>query len=257
MADFWIKLEKGTPDKPEVYEIASILGIDPDAALGKLIRVWCWADSNSENGHIKSVTNVLIDRITMSQGFADAMKAVGWLADEEIPNFDRHLGDSAKKRAKDAERKRKSRDCADKCHTKSVTESGLDKSRVDNIKTPLPPEGDQCSGGESSDEPTGQPKIPPCPHMEIISAYHEILPELQGVVTDRWIGSVRARDLQARWRESPKHQSVDFWRRYFAQVRTFPHQMGENDRNWRADLGWLIKRSNFDKMIERILARQA
>jgi len=134
MADFWIKLEKNTPDKPEIFEMAEILSIDPDAVLGKLIRVWCWVDSNSSDGHIKSVTPVLIDRLTMSQGFADAMKTVGWLDENFIPNFYRHLGESAKKRAKDAERKRKSRTSSEGCHNKSVTESGLDKSRVDKIK---------------------------------------------------------------------------------------------------------------------------
>ena len=45
MADFWIKIEKSTPDKPEIFEMAEILGVDPDAILGKLIRVWAWMDS--------------------------------------------------------------------------------------------------------------------------------------------------------------------------------------------------------------------
>ena len=146
MADFWIKLEKNTPDKPEIFEMAEILGIDPDAALGKLIRVWCWVDSNSSDGHIKSVTPVLIDRLTMSQGFADAMKTVGWLDENSIPNFDRHLGESAKKRAKDAERKRKSRIISEECPQKSVTESGLDKSRVDKIKD-IDEKGDEKGEG--------------------------------------------------------------------------------------------------------------
>ena len=134
MADFWIKLEKNTPDKPEIFEMAELLSIDPDAVLGKLIRVWCWVDSNSSDGHIKSVTPVLIDRLTMSQGFADAMTSVGWLEENSIPNFARHLGESAKKRAKDSERKRLSRKTSEGCPKKSVTESGLDKIRVDKIR---------------------------------------------------------------------------------------------------------------------------
>lgn len=138
MADFWIKVEKSTPDKPEVFEIAQILNMDPDAVLGKLIRFWIWADSNSDDGHIKSVTNVLIDRVTMSPGFADAMRTAGWLDENNIPNFSRHLGQSAKKRANDSERKRKSRNVTTKsvkCHKESVTETGLDKSREDKIKS--------------------------------------------------------------------------------------------------------------------------
>jgi len=234
MADFWIKLEKNTPDKPEIFEMAEILSIDPDAVLGKLIRVWCWVDSNSSDGHIKSVTPVLIDRLTMSQGFADAMKAVGWLDENSIPNFDRHLGESAKKRAKDAERKRKSRTSSEECHNKSVTESGLDKSRVDKIK-------------DSSQES----KIPPCPHEKIIDLYHKTLPELQAVNKTLWKGSKREKDLTARWRQNEEFRKSEFWKWYFNSVKQSVFHMGENDRQWKADLGWLIKKDNFIKMVEK------
>ena len=234
MADFWIKLEKNTPDKPEIFEMAEILAIDPDAVLGKLIRVWCWVDSNSSDGHIKSVTPVLIDRLTMSQGFADAMKTVGWLDENSIPNFDRHLGESAKKRAKDAERKRKSRTSSEECHKKSVTESGLDKSRVDKIK-------------DSSQES----KIPPCPHEKIIDLYHKTLPELQSVNKTLWKGSKREKDLTARWRQNEEFRKSEFWNWYFNSVKQSVFHMGENDRQWKADLGWLIKKDNFIKMVEK------
>ncbi|HDV0969774.1 TPA: hypothetical protein RHZ68_000076 [Escherichia coli] len=39
MASSWIKVEVITPDKPEIFQIAEILGIDPDAVLGKLVRI--------------------------------------------------------------------------------------------------------------------------------------------------------------------------------------------------------------------------
>lgn len=139
MADFWIKIEKGTPDKPEILELSDILGMeDPDTVTGKMIRVWSWFDSNSENGHAPSVTKVLLDRVTGVPGFTDALVIVGWLNKTDdgflIPNFDRHMGKGAKKRASDAERKRKSRECHSKGVTKPVTEKGLDKSRVDKSK---------------------------------------------------------------------------------------------------------------------------
>lgn len=137
MADFWIKVEKSTPDKAEIFEMAAMLDIDPDAVLGKLIRVWSWVDSNSSDGHIKSVTHVLINRVTNCGGFSEAMKEVGWLLENEIPNFDRHLGENAKKRSKDAERKRKSRTLSTTGHTESVTEKGLDKSREDKIRVEI------------------------------------------------------------------------------------------------------------------------
>jgi hypothetical protein len=91
-----------------------------------------------------------------------------------------------------------------------------------------------------------------CPHMEIIDAYHEALPELPGIVKSRWSGSKDEEALRARWREDARHQSLDFWRRFFAAVRTNPHWMGENDRGWSASLRWLVQRSSFDKVIDRM-----
>ena len=96
---------------------------------------------------------------------------------------------------------------------------------------------------------------PDCPHREIIDAYHEILPELPGVLVDRWAGQ-RARDLATRWRESGKHQTLAFWRWFFNQVRKRRHYLGENDRGWRADLGWLLQRRNFDKILEAAVSAQ-
>lgn len=50
MASSWIKVEVITPDKPEIFQIAEILGIDPDAVLGKLVRIWVWADQQTIDG---------------------------------------------------------------------------------------------------------------------------------------------------------------------------------------------------------------
>ena len=167
MADFWIKVEKCTPDKPEILEMAADLGIeDPDTVMGKLIRVWSWFDSNSEKGHAPSVTIVLLDRLTGVRGFSEAMIKVGWMKKNSdgsiiVPHYDRHLGKGAKKRASDSERKRVQREkekalsakSHGECHTESVTGSGQtlgqnrDQSRVDKIRKDL------------KDQNKGQPKI--------------------------------------------------------------------------------------------------
>ncbi|WP_455565897.1 DnaT-like ssDNA-binding domain-containing protein [Pectobacterium jejuense] len=106
MAYEWIKVEVITPDKPEIYQLAEILSIDPDSVLGKLIRLWSWADQQTidgnANGNATSVTKNAIDRITFFPGFADALLQVGWLKVEGntlmFPNFERHNGKSSKKR---------------------------------------------------------------------------------------------------------------------------------------------------------------
>ncbi|WGL96473.1 DnaT-like ssDNA-binding domain-containing protein [Arsenophonus nasoniae] len=103
MASSWIKVEVITPDKPEIYQIAEILSIDPDAVLGKLIRIWAWADLQTLDGNAGSVTKSVLDRLTFVTGFADALIQVGWMREIDgkliLPNFDRHNGESSKKRA--------------------------------------------------------------------------------------------------------------------------------------------------------------
>lgn len=112
MAGDWIKFELITLDKPEVCQIADLAGIDPDAAVGKLLRVWGWFDQQTEDGNAPSVTKKLLDRMVGVSGFCDFMIAVGWMletADDEgpfvsLPNFGRHNGETAKKRLLTAKR---------------------------------------------------------------------------------------------------------------------------------------------------------
>ena len=74
MAGDWIKVECVTPDKPEVFQIAEDLGIDPEHAFGCLVIIWIWADLQTVDGNAKgngggngggngvSVTKTLLDR---------------------------------------------------------------------------------------------------------------------------------------------------------------------------------------------------
>lgn len=98
----------------------------------------------------------------------------------------------------------------------------------------------------------GKPSTPPCPHQEIISLYNKILPELQAVIPDRW-GGQRAKHLQARWRESEKHQSLKFWENLFTVLRNYSWYLGQNDRGWSANLGWIVEKKNFDNLIEKFV----
>ncbi|MFL7749321.1 DNA replication domain protein [Raoultella ornithinolytica] len=128
MASSWIKVEVITPDKPEIFQIAEILNIDPDAVLGKLVRIWAWADQQTVDGNAGSVTKGVLDRIAFITGFADALIAVGWLAYDGnkliLPNFERHNGESSKKRALTNRRVAAHR----KNETQKVTQPALQKS---------------------------------------------------------------------------------------------------------------------------------
>lgn len=98
---------------------------------------------------------------------------------------------------------------------------------------------------------TGAAKNKPCPHEEIIDLYHKILPALPRVLVQRWKGSLRERNLRSLWQADEIHRDMRFWEWFFRAVRTNPHWLGENDRGWTADLGWLVKRENFDKVCTR------
>ena len=123
MAGDWIKVEHSTPDKPEVIQMASILKIDQDSVCGKLLRLWIWADQQTVDGNALSVTNLFVDRLTFCDGFANALRQVGWLDGRDghlsIPNFDAHNGQTAKKRAQTNKRVAKKREC----NAESVTGS--------------------------------------------------------------------------------------------------------------------------------------
>lgn len=103
MAGDWIKFEHSTPHKPEVFAIADAVGLDADAVVGKLIRVWIWADQQTYDGSLP-VTASIIDRVAGHSGFADAMRVAGWLGANGFPNFSRHNGRTAKRRADNAKR---------------------------------------------------------------------------------------------------------------------------------------------------------
>lgn len=93
---------------------------------------------------------------------------------------------------------------------------------------------------------------PDCPQAEIVALYHELLPAHRRMRV--WDGE-RAKSLRARWREDPKRQSLDYWRRFFAYVATSPFLTGQVEAKDRppfvADLEWLVTKKNFIKVIER------
>ena len=108
MAGDWIKFELATMDKPEVCQIADLADIDPDAVVGKLMRVWGWFDQQTESGNAPSVSKKLLDRLVGVSGFCEFMQSVGWMIDGDgiisLPNFDRHNGKTAKNRVLTAKR---------------------------------------------------------------------------------------------------------------------------------------------------------
>ena len=91
----------------------------------------------------------------------------------------------------------------------------------------------------------GKKGPPPCPQKQIIELYHQILPEMTRIEVwdeqaEKW--------LRARWRQRKAWQNLEWWSDYFKLVRESPFLMG-NKTTWQADLRWLIRSSNFAKVL--------
>ena len=104
----WIKIEICTPDKPEVCSLATQLRMDSDAVVGKLVRLWSWAELNRINPNDLGVTKEFIDKLVGRKGFAQALMQTGWLieTDEKLSfrNFKRHNSPVAQNKALTAKR---------------------------------------------------------------------------------------------------------------------------------------------------------
>ena len=90
-----------------------------------------------------------------------------------------------------------------------------------------------------------------CPHDEIIALYHKILPANPRVKV--W-NDTRKGYLRSRWREDESRQDLSWWERFFTYISQSAFLTGRVDQSQRkpfiADLEWIVKPSNFVKIIE-------
>lgn len=102
--------------------------------------------------------------------------------------------------------------------------------------------------------------MPKCPHADIIAIYHELLP-----TAPRMQIRTKARDslMQARWREVcaegklSKEEGLNAFRVFFGrQVAQSKFLTGRaqprrpDERPFKADLEWLMRPTNFVKVLE-------
>ncbi len=107
----WIKVETHTPDKAELRQVARLCHCSKADAFLAFFRVFVWLDEQTEDGHVDFFTAADADDIAGLKGFGEALEAVGWVRFSQtgavVSNWDRHNGESAKKRALKAERQRR------------------------------------------------------------------------------------------------------------------------------------------------------
>lgn len=147
MAGDWIKMRSDLFTHPKVVRISSALKADTLRTVGGLMSVWCLFDAHSADGILEGYRVETLDDHLRWPGFAAAMMAVRWLSDDGeslvLPEFDTHNGQSAKRRAQDADRKQAVRKAsaseADKTRTRE------EKRREENKEQPQTPKADAPS----------------------------------------------------------------------------------------------------------------
>ncbi len=131
--------------------------------------------------------------------------------------------------------------------TQSVS-SGMPERTLTNNQEPITNnhiEAKEAKASSSADAP------PTCPHQKIIALYHEHMPLNPRIKI--WEGT-RQTNLQARWRSDPKRQDLDYWERLFKYCAKSEfltgRTEGKGDRPFLPSLEWMVKASNFNKIIE-------
>lgn len=224
MAGDWIKFELATPDKPEVWAIAAALNIDPDAVVGKLLRVWGWFDQQTENGNAPSVSKMLLDRLVGVTGFCNAVIDAEWMLDDgkqlSLPHFDRHNGKTAKNRALTAKRVAG--------HKAKTNAEGNEKV----TQTPLPKEEKRREENNIKDKANGKPLVTFSRWLEIVKEQNEKpIPEDSSIFEYAQDAGIDSDFLRLAW--------VEFKARYSDDSKRY--------KDWRAVFGKAV-RGNWFKL---------
>ena len=151
MVPNWLPIRCDLHDDPAVIAIACAVGCDEFAVVGRLVRLWAWANEQLVDGNAASVTGLWIDRYLSMSGFADAMTKAGWLEAVEggvrFPKFDVWNSQGAKVRLVTSRRVQKHR-AKRNAESNAPSVTGETKvplprgrGRVTDIEPPYPPAG--------------------------------------------------------------------------------------------------------------------
>jgi hypothetical protein len=253
MAGDWIKMSATLRTNPKVVRISSALKADRLRVVGGLHAVWCLFDAHSLDGSLDGYSFEALDDLIGWPGFSAAMRDVGWLTESsqgvDLPRFDEHNGQSAKRRAQETERKRVARAAEEL----SALDADEKRSREEKRR-------------EENKETTSARPTVPCPYKEIESLYHAKLPSLPRVrlgLESRqkalrsfwgWVLSSTKSDGTARATNAP--EALAWIAGYFERANANDFLMGRTQRtgehaNWQCDLDFLLTDKGKKQVIEK------
>jgi hypothetical protein len=140
MAADWIKMRVDLPTHPKVVRMASACKADRLRIIGGLLSAWALFDVHSVDGQLEGYSPEVLDETIGFPGFSHAMISVGWLEYDGsslwMPRFEEHNGQSAKKRAQDADRKRNDRNSSASEADKKRTREEKNREDKENPHSP-------------------------------------------------------------------------------------------------------------------------
>jgi hypothetical protein len=220
MAGDWITMRTDLEDDPTVVHMVTILSrstvtdvmrqwpvLLTRLVIGCLHKFWGIADAQTIDGFLEGYTPELMDSKVGLPGFTEALSNARdpWVQIEpnglRLPDFEEHMGDSAKKRLQDRRRqsRHRSRQAASRSSVTTVTQDG-DENHTDSVTTEQK-RTEQDSGDETSRDDHG-----------FLS-----------------------------WKEETREAVLDFCRRKFTPDRdpVFPGKLTPEDRDFLLKLGAL------------------
>lgn len=217
-------------EDPSVIGIASDLGIDEFSVVGRLHRLWGWANANLIDGQAPNISSAWLDRAVQLEGFAGAMERHGWLISESqgqrgvsFPKFTEWNGKSAKSRLLNTRRKKQGRTDVPfgsgqkEDNSETTEEKRREEKKKKNIPPVVPP-------GGGTDHKSGQ-KSKRCPEDLELTPQRLKFAEGEGLETA---------DALREWQRMQDHQFRNahsdwdaVWRNW---VRTAVDRSGKNGR---------------------------
>lgn len=108
--------------------------------------------------------------------------------------------------------------------------------------------------------------VPDCPHQRLLELFAEKAPTLPQPMLELWAGT-KAKNLRARWRwvltakrssgsragqryATNQDEALNFFARFFGYVEASDFLTGRSDVWHGCSLDWLVKQSNFDKVLQ-------
>ncbi len=125
----------------------------------------------------------------------------------------------------------------------NVSYESTNKDQIEDIKEINPATRELCA--QTVDVPPGEADGA-VPYELIRRAFIDLCPSLPAPKESGFWSQARKRLIRCRWKEYP---SLEFWEDYFNKVESSDFLSGRVTR-WRADFDWIMKPSNFEKVLE-------